>query len=189
MTGVSMNALPIINAPPTAALAHASIRAAAVTVALALTLAGCGEAIEESAVEAAIESATGGEAEVDRDGNRTTIRTPDGGEMSFTSGDDLPLPSDYPDDVYLPDDYRVHSVVDTFGGGRAIGLTVDGEAAAVMADVRTQMADHGWQQVMAMQHEQGQMVSYQKDDRMAALTVNPAAEGEVRVGITVRTQQ
>jgi hypothetical protein len=72
------------------------IAAAALT---ALTLTACGGG--EKALENAIEDATGGEADVDLDGDGSvSISTPDG---EYNSGGAAALPDDFPSEIPLPE--------------------------------------------------------------------------------------
>ena len=152
-----------------------------------LAVAAC-EAAEDSAAESAIESATGLDAEVERDGDRTVIRTAEG-EVAMTAGDDLELPADFPDDLWLPDDSRVPTLSGCGAGGLAIGLVADGPVDALTAAAHARMQEHGWEQMMSMQQPQGQVLGYQKGERTTMLVFTPAEDGQVQIGMTLASQQ
>lgn len=83
---------------------------APLTVGAALILtSACGsasEAVAERATEKAIESQTGGNVDIDTDGDgEVTIETEDG-DLSFGSTE---VPDSWPEDVPLPDDLEVSS--------------------------------------------------------------------------------
>lgn len=165
----------------------APLRAAAIAAALVFALVGC-EAAEERAAESAIESSTGRDAEVERDGDRTVVRTAEG-EIAMTAGDDLKLPADFPDDLWLPEDYRVQNLIGTGDGGQAIGLLSDGAIDRLTADADARMQEHGWEQVMAMQQPEGRMLGYQKDERTTMLIFSPVEDGQVRIAMTLTSAQ
>ena len=80
------------------------------SLAIGAGLGGCRNAAD-AATEAAIETASGKKVDVERDGDTVTYKTEEG-EMTMQGGVDLPLPSDFPKDVYLPKTYAVNSVMD-----------------------------------------------------------------------------
>jgi len=125
-------------------------RVAAVSMTMAaLAAAGCQQA-RDTATTVAIERATGGQVEVGRDGDRLSLRSPDGA-MSIRSGEQVPLPPDFPRDVYLPREYRVNSVMD-LQGMSVISLSAPGRPSALYAEARERMQSEGWTQSMAAQH-------------------------------------
>lgn len=119
--------------------------------------------------EAAIEAAAGQGVEVERDGETMTFRGEDGTEAHLSQGDDLALPPGFPDDVYLPADHSVRSVMDV-EGMQIVGMTTAGPLDRVRDEARSTMERHGWKQVLAMEGEKGSMLAYQKDERHAALS-------------------
>jgi hypothetical protein len=122
----------------------------------ALGIAGCQKAADTT-TEAAISRASGDQVEVDRDGGQVRIKTADG-ELTMQAGDALPLPADFPKDVYLPGRYEVYSVMDM----------------------------GGWTQTMSMQHSaDSAMLSYEKDARAAVLSFN---RGEGSDGVVMAVQ-
>jgi hypothetical protein len=147
-------------------------------LAIALScLGGCQKAAD-AATEAAIERASGAKVDIQRDGDAVTIQTAEG-ELAMQSGDALPLPDGFPEDVHLPDDYVVNSIMD-MGGAQVVGMTAAGSVGSLFADARTGMARSGWKQVMAMQHSaDSAMLSFEKDARTAVLSFNQddAADG------------
>lgn len=148
------------------------MRPCAVALLALAFLPGCRKA-EESASEAIIESASGGDVDVERDGDTTTIRSRDGeGEMRVQAGMDLKLPADFPDDVYLPSKYSVNSVMD-MGPVKMIALSTPQAVPVLFAQAGSTMHAKGWKQLSAMQHASGNaMLAFQKDRREVALSFN-----------------
>jgi hypothetical protein len=149
----------------------------------AFSIAGCQKAAD-AATEAAIARASGEKVEVDRDGGHVRIKTADG-ELNMQSGDALPLPADFPRDVYLPGRYDVNSVMD-MGGMQVISVSTRGKVADVFAEAQEAMADAGWKQTMSMQHSaDNAMLSFEKDARAAVLSFN---KGEGADGVVMGVQ-
>ena len=153
-----------------------------------LALSGCSKSSDELAAEAAIRAATGHDVKVDRDGEQVTVRT-DEGEMRIAGGDDLALPDGFPDDIYLPPQYRVTSVMD-MGGTHVVSLSAHGRAGAMFEEARDSMQKAGWQQTMAMQHDaDNAMLAFEKGDRASVLSFSGAGDDEVQVGVQLRETQ
>lgn len=152
-------------------------------VCAAFSIAGCQKAAD-AATEAAIERASGEKVEVDRDGGQVRIKTADG-ELTMQAGDALPLPADFPKDVYLPGRYDVNSVMD-MGGTQVVSVSTRGKVSGVFAEAQQAMADAGWTQTMSMQHSaDSAMLSYGKDARAAVLSFN---RGEGSDGVVMAVQ-
>lgn len=149
----------------------------------AFSIAGCQKAAD-AATEAAIERASGEKVEVDRDGGHVRIKTADG-ELNMQSGESLPLPADFPKDVYLPGSYDVNSVMD-MGGTQVISVSTRGKVSDMFAAAQAAMADAGWKQTMSMQHSaDNAMLSFEKEERAAVLSFN---RGEGNDGVVMGVQ-
>lgn len=150
---------------------------------LILSLAACQKAAD-AAAETAIERASGQKVDVDRDGDRMRIKTADG-ELNMQSGKALPLPADFPKDVYLPGRYAVNSVMD-MGGTQMISVATNGEVSGLFTDAQHAMGQEGWKQTMSMQHSaDSAMLSFEKGERAAVLSFN---QGEGDNGVVMGVQ-
>jgi hypothetical protein len=142
----------------------------------ALCLAGCQKAAD-TATEVAIERAGGGKVEVDRDGDRVSLKT-EQGELNMQAGESLPLPADFPKDIWLPKRYDVNSVMD-MAGVQVVSVRTQGKVTGLHADARAAMTEAGWKQTMSMQHSaDNAMLSFEKDQRAAVLSFNGADNGD-----------
>lgn len=155
-----------------------------------LLLPGCQRAAD-SMTEAAMEAATGGKVKVDRDGDKVVFKTADG-EMVVQGGDVLPLPEDFPGDVYLPDGYTVNSVMD-LQGVSVVGMRAPGKVTALFADARKRMAEQGWKETVAMQHSaDSAMLAFEKgadgDRREAMLSFGEDGDS-VQVSVQLRKER
>ncbi|WP_133000167.1 hypothetical protein [Luteimonas arsenica] len=155
--------------------------------AIILLAAGCQKAAD-AATEAAIERASGQKVQLDRDGNRLRISAGSGAdEVSVVTGEGIALPADFPDDLFLPADYGVSSVMDV-GGARLLNLQSRGAVATVFEDARTAMQDKGWSQTMAMQQADSAMLGFSRDGREAAYTFTRHGDEQLMIGIQLREQ-
>lgn len=151
------------------------IRMLSLLFAVAAVLGGCHKA-QDAATEAAIESATGHKVDVERDGDKITYKT-DEGQMTMQGGMDLPLPPDFPKDVYLPAKYTVNSVMD-MGGMSVVNMMSPQPVPELFAAAGKSMQDQGWKQVTAMQHASGNaMLAFEKEQRHVSLSFNANRQG------------
>lgn len=124
-------------------------RVSRLSLALSLVLtAGACQKVGQSAADVAIARATG--VQVDRDGDQVTLQTAEG-EVAIRTGESVALPQDFPDDVYLPADYAVNSVMD-LEGVSMVSLRAPGQVSALSVAAREAMQAQGWTQSMSAQH-------------------------------------
>lgn len=165
----------------------ALLRDLAVLAAVAV-LAACGKSAEERIAETAISAASGKKVEVERDGEQVTLKTEEG-EMKIAGGESLRLPDDFPDDVYLPRDYQVRSMLEV-SGTRVLSLSTEGKTAELFAEARDAMQASGWKQTMAMQHDaENAMLAFEKDARNTVVSINGDGKGQVQIGLQLRERQ
>src|SRR3546814_9439756 len=92
--------------------------------------------------------------------------------LGARGGGALALPDDFPDDIYLPADYRINSLMDR-GTLRVVSLQAPGQVSALFGDARVSMDLRGWKQVLAMRDAtDSALLTYEKDDRAAVLSFN-----------------
>ena len=153
----------------------------------ALCVTGCGKSPGERLAEAALEASTGQKVDVSEDGGKVTLKT-DKGEMKISGGEGATLPAGFPQDVYLPADYKVSSSME-LPGAMVVSLETAGQVAAMAADASKRMQAQGWKQTMAMQNEgDNQMFVFEKDQRDA--TVSFSREDDVvTVGLQLSSKQ
>ena len=155
---------------------------------LALLLCACQQSAEERVASAAISAATGKDVEVERDGGKTTFKT-DQGDVTVASGDGLALPDGFPDDVYLPREYKVRSVLNV-AGTQVLSLSAEGEATQFFNEASEAMQAKGWSQTMALQNDaRNAMLAFEKGERNAVVSVNADEDGQVQIGLQFRERQ
>lgn len=151
-----------------------------------LLLAGC-----QRAADGMVERASGGKVEIDRKGDSVVLKTAEG-QMTVQGGDSLPLPKDFPKDVYLPDGYTINSVMD-LDGVNVLGLHAPGNVPGLFADARETMVAQGWKETMAMQHSvDSAMLAFEKSGgegqpRSAMLAFNDGGEQGVTLSVQLRS--
>lgn len=101
-------------------------------------------------------------------------------------GGTLALPDDFPDDIYLPADYRINSLMDR-GALRVVSLRAPGRVSTLFGDARASMDRRGWKQVMSMREDtDSALLTYEKDDRAAVLSFDDDRSGGVTINVQLR---
>lgn len=134
---------------------------------------GCGKASEkiaEKATEKAIEAGAGGDADVDIKDGGYTVET-DEGSASFGAG----MPSGWPDDVPLPDDFAPTGGANISSGADTM-ITATGTSGESIDDLLAFYDAEltGWEQAQSIETTvERRMVNrtYTKDDRTVSLGV------------------
>ncbi|CAN5607123.1 hypothetical protein BH23PSE2_BH23PSE2_04450 [soil metagenome] len=122
------------------------------------------------------------EASPDGDGFRTRAA---GGAAGVQADKSLPLPADFPTDVFLPGRYQVNSVMD-MGGTQVVSVTTRGKVSDVHGQAQRAMTAGGWTQTMSMQHSaDNAMLAYEKGERAVVLSFN---KGEGVDGVVMAVQ-
>lgn len=153
-------------------------------IGLLLPLTACKKAAEK-ATEAAIERATGNKVDLDRDGNAMTIKTDEGELKVATSqdGQSVPLPADFPKDVFLPDHNAVNSAMD-MAGMKMVNMTADASSGDISAQIQKTMEADGWKREMAMQGAEGSAtLVYSKDKRQTVYQMMKGDKGGTQIAI------
>ncbi|MCA1714653.1 MAG: hypothetical protein LC715_05930 [Gammaproteobacteria bacterium] len=155
---------------------------------LALLVVACAKSPQERIAEDAIERATGGQAQVEGDGDKITVQT-EQGEVQITRGDAATLPVDFPKDVPLPQGYQVMESM-AMAGTTVLALDAPGKVPGVAAQARDAMRAQGWKETTAMeQSDDTRIYVYEKDGRHANLGFYDNQQGGVRVGVQLTQKQ
>ena len=154
-----------------------------------LLLNGCGNSVEEKAVEKKIEKETGAKAEVDlSDQGMKMTGTSEGEKFSVTTGEATEIPKDFPEDVPLYQPARAVSAV-VVAGGYSVTLTTPDAVDKVAANYKVQMTAQGWAEQTSMNMGGQTVLVYGKEEgRVVNIAVMPV-EGATTITVTVATEQ
>ena len=101
-------------------------------------------------------------------------------------GEALPLPADFPTDVYLPPGYRIDSLMDR-GNLRVVSLRAPGRVSTLYDAARDSMRGLGWKQTLAMRDAGASaMLTYEKADRVAVLSFDDDQRNADAVTVSVQ---
>lgn len=150
----------------------------AIAAVLAFALAGCGKSASDSVAEAAVKATTGGKVDVTQSGDKSQVKIKtDKGEATISSGGDVGIPKDFPNDVHLPSSaYTVSSVIQA-GPSTVITLHATAPVATLFAEYDSSMKTAGWKQAMAIQSsDSASVLTFQKDNRVTQVTMEKSSD-------------
>ena len=153
-------------------------------VALLLPLTACPKAAEKMA-EAALEKASGNKVDLKRDGDTMTIKTDEGEFKAAVSedGESVPMPDDFPKDVFLPEKGKVNSAMD-MAGMKMVNIITSASSSEISTEVQKSMEAQGWKREMAMQGEEGSATFvYSKDMRQTVYQMMKNDGGGTQIAI------
>lgn len=136
-----------------------------------------GEALEANARQQAAE----GEA---ANSERTLTLETEAGLYSSTSGDDLPLPDDFPADVPLPEDASITSATQ-LGATISLGAHSPRSLALVFDEFRRAQRAAGWTEVTVQADAAVHVAGFDKAERHLEANFVEEAGGGTAVALTV----
>ena len=143
---------------------------------------GCGENAGEKIIEKALESETGGNAEIDIEENSFRLKTEEG-EMTMTAGDSAKLPADFPKDVFLYKGADLNTAMELPEGFNLMFQTKD-DSSKVSEAYLTEMEAKGWSKEMSMDMGGQKMMMFKKDERIANVSI-ASDEEMTQIALTV----
>jgi len=150
------------------------------SLAVFAVLLGCGQSKEEKAaekiVEKIIERNSPG-ADVDFIKGNMNIKT-EAGEMSININDSAKLPDNFPKDVFVMKGAEVKMTMDMPQGTSASFLSKE-DMSSVFSKYQNEMTSKGWEQKMSMNLGEGATLVYEKDQRVANITMAKEEEGTI----------
>lgn len=144
----------------------------------------------ENIVERAIESQTGGDVDLDLDGEGSmTFEGKDGEKFSVTAGDAAKLPSDWPDSVPIMDDATITYAGSMGGGDGTTGLTAVYTVSESKADVvefyKSELAAEGWTIAGVMDFGDSGMVTATRNESETVGVTVATENGDTTVTVSV----
>lgn len=140
-------------------------RPAILLIVTLLTVTGC-EKAQEAAAEKAIESQTGKEVSVDKDGDQMTITT-DEGTLTMDAPGAASIPAEFPKDITLPAGYELSNSMNMHLKERgedvlAISVRSDKSTDQVIAELKAGMAKSGWQNAFGSDNPMQSMLVFER---------------------------
>ena len=155
----------------------------------ALLCSACGpdpQSASETLVDEALEANARQQAaeNMAANGERTLTLETEGGLYSATSGDDLPLPDDFPGDVPLPPDARITSATH-HGGTISLGAHSPRSLALVFEEFRRAQRAAGWSEATVQTDATVRVAGFDKDGRHLEANFVEEAGGGTTLALTV----
>lgn len=147
------------------------------SVLLVAALAACGKSPEERMVGAIATAASGTDVSVEQNGDRVVLGSGDEA-MTISSGASARLPANFPNNVFLPDDYTIESALDSTDFSM-VSLRTVGDVGPLAHAASEYMQSGGWKQSMMAGDEQSRILTFQNADSVAALSFDRAEDGVV----------
>jgi hypothetical protein len=148
---------------------------------LLFSVSGCGKSTAERSVENAIERATNNQADVDVSTNTVTINTNGG---SWQAGQNVSLPSGFPDDVYVIDGTLTSAITTTVGKAYTISMQTDSSVSEVKSTYDREIVNDGWTVTADANYSGTMTILAEKDKR--TLTVGIATADAITT-VTIST--
>lgn len=137
-------------------------------------LGGCTKKVAEKTAERAIEKNLGGQANVDLGSNQVTIETEQG---TYQGGENLSVPSNFPDDIYVIAGKVVALMNVTDDYSFSLTVVTNQSVAEVKSDYETKLKAQGWSIDMQMDYGDSALVSASKADRTTTVSITNESEG------------
>ncbi len=146
----------------------------------------------ERAVERALEQATGGDVDIDMDGDGSVRVTGDNGEeYNISAGEGVSLPDNWPHSVPLPADVRLSyagsmNAGDAETAGLSAVYTTKDSTAEVADYFKSTLETEGWEIQATMATGDGSMITATKGEEENVAVYIGSAEGETTVTVSIQ---
>jgi len=148
----------------------------------------------ERAAERMLERATGGEYDVNKNGDgNIKISGKDGEEMNISTGNDVTLPENWPDSIPLLPDAKIGyagSVSDGSGGtGLTLTYTTSRNATEATNFYKDELASKGWTISATLATGEGSMISATNSSDEGVAVYVAESDGVTTVNVNTQTSQ
>jgi hypothetical protein len=136
--------------------------------AVVLLAAGCGlgdtagKKVGESIVENAIESQTGGKADISSEDRNVSIKTKEG-ETRYSSGGEVKLPENFPKEMIIADDAKI-IISNSSEGGSSVAYTSETDPQSLFDKYKNELPGKGWKQETIMDIGSAKMAIFSKEN-------------------------
>ena len=121
---------------------------------------------------------------MDIDNDQVTVNTNAG---SFQAGESVSLPSDFPDDVYVIDGTIKTALALTENQGYSVSIESNVSVSEAKSTYESELADAGWTIASTYSTANGAVLSAQKANRLATVSLSEA-DNQTTVVISTSTQ-
>jgi len=141
----------------------------ATVLVLAITLTACGEKTAEKTAEKAIETSTGGAADVDIDDDTVSINTNAG---SMTVGEEVDLPDNFPSDIYVIEGTVKTAMEVAENESFSVTIETSKSVSAARTAYEEELVNDGWTITGTMDFTSTVSVMAEKDNRTVTVSIN-----------------
>lgn len=139
---------------------------------------GCGKTVGEKAAEKSLEQATGGKANVDISDDKVSVETEAG---SWQAGENISLPSDWPDDIHVADGKVTASSVNDFG--HSLTVMSDKSPSDLKKEYQEKLEEDSWDITMTMDMGGNVLLGAEKDERSLSISIGTEDDGKTSLVI------
>lgn len=131
------------------------------------------EKASEKIAEKALENATGGNADVDINGENVTVNTKEG---NVQVGEQVSLPADFPNDVYVFEGIIKAVATNNDPKGYTVSVETDKAIADVKAAYEKKIVEDGWEKTGTMDFGESASISGKKDSRTLSVIIGKSGD-------------
>lgn len=171
-----------------------------------LSLTACDKIAEkatEAAMEKAIESQTGEKVEIDTSSDgEITIKTESGtltasdesseytlkdadGSVQAIAGESIEIPSDFPADVPLPDNFQANSSMKLEKDSFMLMGNAQGTMNALQKQLKQELTSEGWKEIQSFNSPDNIQIGLEKNERQLSYTIQAEDQKTVSVMVVV----
>ena len=131
------------------------------------------EKASENMAEKVLENATGGQADVDIEGENVTVKTEEG---NVQVGEQISLPADFPKDVYVYEGAIKAVINNTAAKGYTVSVETDKAITDVKAAYEKKIVEDGWEKTGVMDFGESVSISGTKDSRTLSVMIGKSGD-------------
>ena len=98
--------------------------------------------------------------------------------MTISGGDSAQLPDGFPDNVFLPEEYKVDSTLAS-GDFTMVSLRAPGDVGTLAEAARASMESSGWKQQMMAGDDSSRIYAFRHEQQVASLSFDRHDDGGV----------
>lgn len=147
-------------------------------------IAGCGESADKAAQALAEQARQAANDDAGPDNQEIGLQT-EYGLLPRAEGDDVALPDEFPEDIRLPDDYTLVSVM-TMGPTLSLVMQSDRGVASLYEHFQSGQSGEGWTETLSVKGSGGWMLGFEKDRRGLLVNLSSDVDGKTVVSLSVR---